>query len=61
MKNLLELDGKLLIVSYFVKGCEYEEEDSRYHEFYSKVKPLFDFDRNQLENYYSDKEKYPFE
>ena len=38
-----------------------EEEGKVFHNFYSKVKPLFTFDRDELHTHYSDRNKYPFE
>lgn len=38
-----------------------KHEDEMYDRFYSKVKPLFDFDRNELHDHYNNKEKYPFD
>ena len=63
IKSMLKDDGIFVTFGYIVKTAisKNEKEGEVFHSFYSKVKPFFTFDRDELHNHYSDKEKYPFE
>lgn len=63
IKKLLYENGKFVTYGYIFQKVlsKNPEEGEIFNKFYSKVKPYFTFNRDQLHNHYTDKNLYPFE